>query len=222
MVGIASSSSADDIGNAEKGREIFQKCAACHQIGQDAKNRVGPHLNSLFGRAAGGVVDYTKYSKGMSRAGADGLKWDLASLDAYIENPKALVSDTRMNFRGIKDKTDRDDLLAFLRFYSDNPANIPEAQPTAIAPEVALAPEILAIVGDTEYGEYLSSECKTCHQSDGTDKGIPSITGWPVDDFVVAMHAYKIKIRPHPVMQLMAGRLSDEEIAALAAYFSEL
>jgi cytochrome c len=36
------------------------------------------------------------------------------------------------------------------------------------------------------------------------------------------MHAYKQKIRPHPVMQMMAGRLSDEEIAALAAYFAQI
>jgi cytochrome c len=83
-----------------------------------------------------------------------------------------------------------------------------------------LAPEILAIEGDLAYGEYLSAECTTCHQVNGTDDGIPSITGWPDEDFVVAMHAYKEKIRPHPVMQMMASRLSNEEIAALAAYFA--
>jgi cytochrome c len=81
---------------------------------------------------------------------------------------------------------------------------------------------VLAIVGDPAYGEYLSSECSTCHQRNGSDQGIPSVTGWPTEDFVVAMHAYKEKIRPHPVMQMMAGRLSDEEIAALAAYFADL
>lgn len=127
-----------------------------------------------------------------------------------------------MNFSGLNDPQDRADLIAYLRVFSDNPANIPEAEPTAIAPEVTLAPEILAIVGDPEYGEYLSSECLTCHQSDGSNQGIPAITGWPTDDFVIAMHAYKVKVRPHPVMQMMAGRLSDEEIAALAAYFKDL
>jgi cytochrome c len=91
-----------------------------------------------------------------------------------------------------------------------------------VAREVELPPEILAIVGDAAYGEYLSSECLTCHQNDGSDRGIPAITMWPEEDFVIAMHAYKRKIRPHPVMQMMAGRLSDEEIAALAAYFKEL
>lgn len=213
---------ADEIGDVDAGRSAFKQCATCHQIGDGAVHRVGPHLNAIFGRSAGSMQDYTRYSKGLLRAGADGLVWNLESLNAYLENPKALVSDTRMNFRGIKDEQERADLLAFLRNYSANPANIPEAEPTAVPPEVTLAPEILAIVGDPEYGEYLSSECQTCHQSDGSDQGIPSITGWPTEDFVVAMHAYKVKIRPHPVMQMMAGRLTDEEIAALAAYFENL
>jgi Cytochrome c553 len=75
--------------------------------------------------------------------------------------------------------------------------------------------------GDPEYGEYLSSECKTCHLADGADRGIPSIVGWPEKQFVIVMHAYKNKTRPHNVMQMMAAALSDEDIAALAAYFKD-
>ena len=127
-----------------------------------------------------------------------------------------------MAYRGMKDEKDRADLLAYLRDFSASPANIPESQPTARAREVELSPETLAIVGDRAYGEYLSSECLTCHQRSGSNEGIPGIVGWPAEDFVIAMHAYKRQIRPHPVMQMMAGRLSDEEIAALAAYFEGL
>lgn len=94
--------------------------------------------------------------------------------------------------------------------------------PTAQGTDHDIDPAILAIVGDPEYGAYLAGECTTCHQADGGADGIPSITQWPVEDFVVAMHAYKRKLRTHPVMQMMAGRLSDEEIAALAAYFKDL
>ncbi len=213
---------AEEIGDAERGKEIYAKCSGCHQVGKGAENGIGPHLNGIFGRKAASVADDYRYSDGLKRAGADGLEWHLETLDAYIENPKALVSGTRMSFRGLKKAQDRADVLAYLRIYSDDPANIPEADPTAIAPEVELPPEILAMVGDPEYGEYLSSECKTCHQPDGNDDGIPSITNWPAEDFVVAMHAYKQKLRPHPVMQMMAGRLSDEEIAALAAYFEDI
>ncbi|MCK0151982.1 c-type cytochrome [Marivita sp. S6314] len=209
------------IGDAERGAELYKQCSGCHMVGPDARNRTGPPLNGIFDRKAGAIEGFF-YSKGLKRAAADGLIWDLEHLDAYIENPKALVSGTRMSFRGVKEAQDRRDVLAYLRLFSDNPQNIPEAAPTAQAVEVALSPEVLAIVGDAEYGEYLSSECKTCHQRDGSDQGIPSITLWPEEDFVIAMHAYRKKIRPHPVMQMMAGRLSDEEIAALAAYFAKL
>jgi cytochrome c len=158
----------------------------------------------------------------MKRAGADGLIWTAETLDAYIENPRALVSKTRMSFKGLKKPQDRADLLAYLRDFSDNPSDVPEAEPTAKGTDHDLDPAILALQGDPEYGEYLSSECMTCHQVDGSGDGIPSITQWPIEDFVVAMHAYKQKLRPHPVMQMMAGRLNDEEIAALAAYFKDL
>ena len=212
---------AELIGDAEKGAEVFAQCAACHQIGQGAEDRIGPHLNGLFGRRAAAHEGYA-YSASMERAGVDGLIWTRRTLDAYIENPRALVSKTRMSYPGLKDDQARADLLAWLRTFSDNPANIPEAEPTAIGTDHSVAPEILAIQGDPAYGEYLSSECVSCHQADGTAEGIPSITLWPEEDFVAAMHAYKEKLRPHPVMQMMAGRLSNEEIAALAAYFRDL
>ncbi len=218
---IASAAHAEDIGNAEAGAEVWDYCSGCHEVGQGAENGIGPHLNGIFGRPAGAIEGYN-YSKGLIREGKNGLVWELDKLNAYLENPKALVSDTRMSFDGLETQEERDDVMAYLRQFSDNPQNIPEAAPTARAHEVVLAPEILAIVGDPEYGEYLATECTTCHQIDGAYDGIPSITHWPEDDFVVAMHAYKVKVRPHPVMQMMAGRLTDEEIAALAAYFGNL
>lgn len=218
---IAPPVTADEIGDAEAGAAVYRKCKSCHQIGPDAKDRIGPQLNGIFGRQAAAIEGF-KYSKSMERAGVDGLVWNLETLDAYIENPRALVSKTRMSFKGLEDEEDRANLLAFLRTFSDNPANVPEAEPTAQPTDHDLDPAILALEGDPEYGEYLSSECLTCHLADGSGDGIPSITQWPEEDFVVAMHAYKTKLRPHPVMQMMAGRLNDEEIAALAAYFKDL
>lgn len=209
------------IGDPEAGQKVFSQCKGCHQIGAGAKDRIGPHLNGIFGRRAAAHEDYA-YSRAMVRAGDDGLIWTVETLDAYLENPRALVSKTRMSFRGVKDAQDRSNLLAYMRDFSDSPANLPEAEPTARATDHDLDPAILALKGDPEYGEYLSSECLTCHQSDGAADGIPSITRWPEEDFVVAMHAYKRKLRPHPVMQMMAGRLNEEEIAALAAYFKGL
>lgn len=212
---------ASESGDPQEGAAVFAKCKACHQVGDGASNRVGPHLNGVFGRRAGSV-DGFKYSMSMRRAGSDELIWTHDTLDAFIENPKSLVSKSRMSFRGLKNDTDRANLLAYLRLYSDNPSDIPEAEPTAEGTDHDIDPAILAIQGDPEYGEYLSSECTTCHLVDGGNEGIPSITQWPEEDFVVAMHSYKRKLRPHPVMQMMAGRLNDDEIAALAAFFASL
>ncbi|SSC70940.1 unnamed protein product [Ciceribacter sp. T2.26MG-112.2] len=207
------------LGDATRGADLFKnECSACHQVGSGAQNRIGPKLNGVFGRRAGSIEGF-KYSKSIARMGADGLEWHLETLDAYLTNPKTLVSGTRMNYPGLAKPEDRAAILAYLRLWSDNPRDIPEADPTASKREVELDPAVLAIQGDPDFGQYLSSECTTCHQSDGSDKGIPSITNWPTQDFVMAMHAYKRKLRPHPVMQMMAGRLSDDEIAALAAYF---
>lgn len=218
---MAGGALAEQLGDVEAGQRVFTKCKGCHQLGAGAKDRIGPHLNGIFGRRAA-AHDGFNYSKSMQRAGADGLVWTADTLDAYIENPRVLVSKTRMSFRGLKDPQDRANLIAFLRDYSDNPSNLPEAEPTARGTDHDLDPAILALQGDPEYGEYLSNECLTCHQVDGSAAGIPSITQWAEEDFVVAMHAYKRKLRVHPVMQMMAGRLSDEEIAALAAFFKDL
>lgn len=208
-------------GDAAAGEKVFQQCKGCHQVGAGAKNRIGPHLNGLFGRKAASLDDF-KYSKSFERAGAGGLEWHADTLDVFLENPRAMTSGTRMSYRGLKDAQDRAHLIVYLRQFSDNPADIPEADPTAQAVDHDLDPAILALKGDPEYGAYLSGECTTCHQSAGSDEGIPSITLWPEDQFVVAMHAYKNKQRNHPVMQMIAGRLGDEEIAALAAYFKDL
>lgn len=212
---------AESLGDPEKGAKVFGKCSGCHEVGQGAEDGIGPHLNGIFGRKAA-LHDGYRYSKSMERAGADGLIWTFETLDAYLENPRALVSKTRMSFRGLKDPADRADVMAYLRDFSDNPADLPEAEPTALPTDHDLDPAILALEGDPEFGEYLASECLTCHQADGGADGIPSITLWPTEDFVIAMHAYKRKLRPHPVMQMMAGRLNDDEIAALAAYFKDL
>ncbi len=80
----------------------------------------------------------------------------------------------------------------------------------------------IAKAGDPAYGEYLSGECVTCHQPTGSDDGIPGIVGWDEESFVAVMNAYKSKEREHPVMQTIAGRLDDEMIASLAAFFGAL
>lgn len=77
--------------------------------------------------------------------------------------------------------------------------------------------------GDPAYGEYLSTQCVTCHRNPGaTDGGIPPIVGLPPAAFVDALRAYKTGERDNQVMRSVTSALGDEEIAALAAYFASL
>jgi cytochrome c len=150
--------------------------------------------------------------------GADVI-WSVEALDAFLAKPKEMFPKTRMSFRGLKKEKDRANLIAFLAQYSEGAGDGAEVVEAKSDPEVSA--EILAIEGDADYGEYLSGTCVTCHQADGTDQGLPSINGWPDKDFVTVMHAYKNKDRENPVMQQLAGALSNDEIASLATYFNQ-
>ena len=87
--------------------------------------------------------------------------------------------------------------------------------------EVSYSDEKILALGDKEYGQHLSGECVTCHKVN-TNKGIPSINGYDKDVFVTVMLAYKNKEMENPVMQMIAGRLDNEQIASLALYFNTL
>ena len=81
--------------------------------------------------------------------------------------------------------------------------------------------QIIAL-GDIEFGEYLGAECAACHHQAGISKGIPAINGMDAEVFVALMLAYRSKEMENPVMQMIAGRLDDEQIGSLALYFSKL
>ena len=81
--------------------------------------------------------------------------------------------------------------------------------------------QIIAM-GDIEFGEYLSAECAACHHQAGISKGIPAINGMDAEVFVALMLAYRSKEMENPIMQMIAGRLDDEQIGSLALYFSIL
>ena len=72
---------------------------------------------------------------------------------------------------------------------------------------------------DAELGRYLSSECMTCHGTAKSDSTIPNIFGLGEARFAEVLRAYRAKALPNPVMQAIAGRLNDDDIAALALYF---
>ncbi|MCT8328427.1 c-type cytochrome [Albidovulum sediminis] len=110
---VAGEPAAADPALVEAGEKVFKKCAACHKVGEGAKNGTGPHLNGVLGRTAGTLEGF-RYSKAMAEAGAGGLTWDEAALKAYLENPKAFVKGTKMTFAGLKSEEDRAAIIAYL------------------------------------------------------------------------------------------------------------
>ena len=105
---IATAPIAASAADADAGKSVFNKCKACHQVG---KNGVGPHLDGLFGRKAGGLEDY-KYSEALKKSG---ITWDEASIDTWLHGPAKMVPGTKMVFAGIKDDTDRANLIEYLK-----------------------------------------------------------------------------------------------------------
>lgn len=95
------------------GKTSFNKCMACHAIGEGAKNKVGPELNGLNGRKAGTVEGYS-YSDANKKSG---LTWDEATFKEYIKNPKAKIPGTKMAFVGISKESEVNDLWAFIAQY---------------------------------------------------------------------------------------------------------
>ena len=100
------------------GEKVFKKCTACHKVGEGAKNGVGPMLNGIVGRAAGGVEGF-RYSNALSDMAATGLVWDAEALHAFLENPKAYLKGTKMSFAGLKDEEDRDAVVAYLSTFAN-------------------------------------------------------------------------------------------------------
>jgi len=108
------SASAEEL---EHGEKVFKQCLACHAVGENAKNKIGPVLNGVFGRTAGTLPDF-KYSKAMMDAGAGGLVWSEKVLFEYLHKPNAYVKGTKMAFAGIKSDEDIKDLIAYLLTFS--------------------------------------------------------------------------------------------------------
>jgi cytochrome c len=95
------------------GKTSFNKCMACHSIGEGAKNKVGPELNGLDGRKSGTAPDYS-YSDANKNSG---ITWNEAQFKEYIKDPKAKVPGTKMAFAGIKNDKEVNDLWAFISQY---------------------------------------------------------------------------------------------------------
>jgi cytochrome c len=108
---IAPSTGAGLAQNVEKGANVFKQCQVCHSIGPGAKNKVGPELNGLDGRAAGTVPNFD-YSDANRNSG---VVWNEENFKAYVKYPRAFVPNTKMIFGGLKDQQQVNDLWAYVK-----------------------------------------------------------------------------------------------------------
>jgi cytochrome c len=93
----------------EAGKTTFKKCALCH-TNEPGKNKIGPSLFGIVGRKSAGLANYN-YSDAMKKFDHT---WNPQTLDQYLSDPHAMVPETKMIFPGIKDKTERENLIAYL------------------------------------------------------------------------------------------------------------
>lgn len=100
-----------------EGEALFKKCKTCHQIGSGAKNRIGPQLTGIVGAPIGAVDGFTQYSGGFKAANAEGRVWSDEELSAFLANPKGHIKGTKMNFKGFKEASEIEAIIAYLESF---------------------------------------------------------------------------------------------------------
>lgn len=202
-------------GDPDAGMPLFEaSCAACHTLLEGEPHLEGPNLYALYGRTAGTAEGFD-YSDAMIAAGETGLVWGRETLQPYFQDVQAIVPGTsHPQMPEMVDTTYRTDLMTYVRLTTTPP-------PPALE-DVTVPPEVLALDGDIAYGEYLSAECAACHVPDGQSAGgVPQINGLSREDLMLALYQYRTGARDNSTMMSVAASLGDEEIASLAAYFSQ-
>ena len=109
------------LGNAEHGAKVFKKCAACHSVNKNGKNKIGPALYDVVGRQVGAVSDY-KYSKAL--AGHD-KTWTFEELNGFLLKPAKWIKGTKMAYAGLRKEKDRASVIKYLNKNSNNPQPLP-------------------------------------------------------------------------------------------------
>ena len=107
--------------DAIKGLKLFKKCKSCHTVEEGGKNKVGPNLWNVVGRAKGSVAGFT-YSTAITKLGGG---WSYSDLDKFLAAPKTFAKGTKMSFAGIKKASDRAAVLLYLRSLSSSPKPLP-------------------------------------------------------------------------------------------------
>jgi len=94
----------------EQGEEVFEKCKICHSLGE-RRGMVGPSLHGVVGRQAGQLPGYD-YSRHLRTSG---IVWTEDNIDRFLTDPKGFIPGIKMMFPGLKKRSDRNNLIAFLK-----------------------------------------------------------------------------------------------------------
>ena len=109
------------LGDVTSGEKIFKKCAACHSINKGGKNKIGPALYNVVGRAVGGVDNY-KYSKALASYGKE---WTFEELNGFLLKPASYIKGTKMSYAGLRKEKDRASIIKYLNQNGDSPKPLP-------------------------------------------------------------------------------------------------
>lgn len=174
---------ADAAGDIDRGERAFRACVACHSL-QPGRHLTGPSLAGIWGKQAGTVAGFTRYSEALKAAD---LIWNAETLDAWLKNPRAFIPKNRMTFRGIPEPAARQDLIAYLQAVAADSGRPQVAQQPTVMNLKAVEPgrQVTAIryCGDTYRVTTRSGESvpywefnlrfKTDSSENGPPKGQP-------------------------------------------------
>jgi len=180
-------------GDADRGKKAFLKCVACHSAAPNV-HKTGPSLASIWGRKAGAIEGFARYSDAIKKSD---IVWTDETLDAWLRNPRSLVPGTLMNIRGIESATERSDIVAYLKRLASGeepePATRDDSSATAADPADFSNPppgnqvtalrycrdtyRVTTAAGETFKFWEFNLRFKTDSSSKGPPKGRPVIVG---------------------------------------------
>jgi len=165
-------------GDVAKGEAVFKKCQSCHTVNQGGANGIGPNLYEIVGDSVASGRGGFAFSDDLKKHGG---KWDWATLDSWLKNPKAFAAGTKMTFAGLADGQERANVILYLNAQGSNlplPA-VPAAPAGAAAAAGPAGIDALLASADVAKGEQSFKKCQSCHTiNSGGANGIgPNLFG---------------------------------------------
>lgn len=206
IIALSHSAAAD----ISKGEKVFKKCAACHTVERDGKQKVGPNLFGTVGGPVAAVKGY-RYSSALASYGG---RWTPERLDAFLKKPRAEIRGTKMRFAGLRKRDDRKNLIRYLATF--------EAAPTPPVSDVSLTggDNTQTAATDYEYGALFDAPgvettfytCTACHSEMIVVQQGLSYEGW--------QEVLQTMIEDHSMSEVDASDLT-EILAYLSTHYNQ-